>query len=128
MPEYGGTDGYGVDSQLQTFKVSALGPLTMFLTAGPVPPDETWVVQGVDFYGQGIGLGFLVVLFGPGTGYTYADSVGYGTPGGEYVGAFWRGNMPIGTGEYAQAQATLTAAGVGTGITIWGVKLPFSTS
>jgi hypothetical protein len=130
MPEFGNDDQTTVAPTPFPFVGSASGTEVASVILGPVPPGETWILQGADFYGQTGDDGSVTMTVAAPAGFvTWANNVAT-THGDEGLtqGGNYRGAMPFGRGTYVQASAFCGPDPVSTGVTVWGVILPFDLS
>lgn len=90
--------------------------------AGPVPVGQTWVLDGVDFYGQvSDDDACYFTITGPNGNVTFALSVVCTNASHTlYCGYTWRGAMPFGRGQSLQAAAFSNGHPVSFGVTGWG--------
>jgi hypothetical protein len=92
-----------------------------------VPNGTTWLLLGVDFYGQvSATQGIQFTLTGPAGSVVWSASVQAESANQQlYQGFQWRGQIPYGRGQVIEASAFASADPVAFGVICWGVVLPY---
>jgi len=113
----------GVPIRLVNGGLSGSGPLVLTTTA--VPNGQTFVVLGIDFFGESGAAAQLVAAYTINGGVTvWGGSVDLTTPLFE-GGLTWRGALALSPGEYIECQCDVSPSPVAMGLAAWGVVLPY---
>lgn len=112
--------------QVATFAYDS-GPGSATALAAITPDGSTWILEGVDFYGETTDTASIVcTIVGPGGNITWGLSINtFSSPVGLLQGAQWRGRIPYSRGQRIEASVFCTAHPNAAGVTCWGRILPY---